>query len=434
MSKLPPRSLNMNETKEWTPPKLQFKKDGTPSAACLKWFDDVQQHPEGYTGLKLDTWFPLPHQEPVLTEVPMELKHQGALKDWFISLGWKPTFWNIRKANSKVGMYGENGKPIRTSPKLHDKGVVCPNLEQLGSKSDIVKPITEWLSLRNRRSVLLNRSRSSGWLSNPRLAVDSRISAASSGLTNTKRQKHKVVANVPRVTSLLGREFRSLFVASEGKVFVGVDAAQLEARVKGHFTYKYDDGAYSKKLLDPKFDEHQENADLWGCERDQAKSPGYALQYNCGEAKFAETLNVPLGVGKRHFRAYWDKNWSLKKAVEEAQGEFERNNKEYITLIDGSKVLTRAKHSAFNAKCQGSGAKIMDMAGIIAQDYIETHGYVADRVIYYHDELQFETYEYMADDVGALLTTSLEEAGTYFNLNVPITGAYKIGKSWAETH
>lgn len=434
--KLPRRPLNKTEEREHTPPKIQFKKDGTPSAACEKWFDKVEFNSplDMWVGTKNDEEYFLPQHEPLLEDLPMQLKHQSHLKNWLIDKGWKPTLWNFKRGKDNKPIRGDDGKLVTTSPKFHDKGRICPNLEKLGSSVDIIKPVIEWLSLRNRRSVLLNEGRGTGWLANPRLSIDKRLSAASSGLTNTKRQKHTVVANVPRVTSVLGKEMRGLFVASEGMVLVGADASGLEARVKGHYTYKYDNGEYADKLLDDNYDEHTENAELWNCSRQDAKSPAYALQYNCQPPKFSETLGVPLAVGKQYYDAYWDNNWALREANEEAEQEYVRNHEDYITTIDGGKIVTRAKHSAFNAKCQSTGAKIMDKAGVIADDFIRERRIPANRVIYYHDEYQYETFPEYADEVGRILVKSMELAGKQFKLNVPITGEYRVGNSWADTH
>ena len=202
---LPKRPLNRTETKLWTPPKIQFKKDGTPSAACLKWFDTVKpvvftpEEGTTYSGIKDSIRKQLPYHKPLIDSLPMQLKHQAHLKDWFMEeFHWKPTMWNLKKDKAGKPIRIE-GKVVQTSPKFHEGGRLCPNLEQLGEKVALGTPIIEWLSLRNRRSVLLNEEKGTGWLNNPRLARDGRLGAASSGLTNTKRQKHKVVANVPRV-------------------------------------------------------------------------------------------------------------------------------------------------------------------------------------------------------------------------------------------
>ena len=434
--KLPERPLSKAEEREHTPPKIQFRKDGTISAVCEKWFDEVvfNKPYDQWIGTKNGEDYFLPQHEPIIDSLPMQLKHQAHIKDWLLTKGWKPTLWNLKKDKQNKPMRDPNGKVITTTPKFHDNGRICPDLERLGDSEVIIRPIIEWLSLRNRRSVLLNEGRNTGWLANPRLAIDGRLSAASSGLTNTKRQKHTVVANVPRVTSVLGKEMRELFVASDGKVLVGADASGLEARVKGHYTYHYDGGEYANKLLDDNYDEHSENAELWGCSRQDAKSPAYALQYNCQPAKFAETLGVSLSVGKKHYNAYWEKNWALAKAVEEAEKEYENNHQKFITTIDGGKIVTRSKHSVFNAKCQSTGAKIMDMAGVIADDFIKERGLPANRVIYIHDEYGYETYPEYADEVGRILVKAIKLSGKVFKLNVVLDADYLVGQNWGETH
>jgi len=432
---LPLRPLNKTEQREWTPPKVQFKKDGTISAACEKWFDEIHEDWHfNYFGIKDGFAYQLPHHEPVKHSLPMKMKHQQDLKDWLMDMGWKPTLWNFKRGKGGKPIRDDNGKLVPTTPKFHENGRLCPNLEKLGDSVDIIKPVIEWLSLRNRRSVLLNEGRNSGWLSDPRLVVDGRLGAASSGLTNTKRQKHKVVANVPRVTSPLGKEMRSLFIASDGMILVGADASGLEARVKGHYTYEFDGGEYANKLLDDDYDEHSENAELWGCSRQDAKTPGYALQYLAGVPTFSKALGVPEKQGEKLHKAYWDKNWALAKAVEATEQEFMRNGQKYVKTIDGGKIVCRSKHSVFNAKCQSTGAKIMDMAGVIASDFIRERKIPAWRVLYVHDEYQYETYPEYADEVGSILVKAIKLSGKQFKLNVKLDADYKVGKNWELTH
>ena len=203
-------------------------------------------------------------------EVPITLDDESTpLKDYFLSQGWEPTFFNQKK--------DEKGFKVNTSPKFADKGKLCPNLEVM--QGEIVKPIVKYLSLGNRLGVLAGKDGDKGWLNHPRLAYDGRLPAGSSGITPTFRQKHTTVCNVPKNKPdvLLGKEFRSLFIAAPGKVLVGWDASSLEDRVKGHWTFKYDGGAYASKILDPDFDVHQENADTWGLTRQEAKRIGQGI-------------------------------------------------------------------------------------------------------------------------------------------------------------
>lgn len=165
---------------------------------------------------------------------------------------WRPTLFNYQKDSNGKPMRDDRGKLIPTSPKIQEQGKLCPNLEKM--EGDLVKQVVKWLSLRNRLAVL------EGWLANPRLDYDGRIGAGRTGIANTHRQKHKVVVNVPKADPkvLLGYEFRSLWIAEEGMLIAAGDAAALEARVQGHYTWKYDNGQTARELLE--LDIHSKNA------------------------------------------------------------------------------------------------------------------------------------------------------------------------------
>jgi DNA polymerase-1 len=51
-----------------------------------------------------------------------------------------------------------------------------------------------------------------------------------------------------------------------------------------------------------------------------------------------------------------------------------------------------------------------------------------------HDEVQAEVRTDQADDYGRLAVECLESAGAFYSLNCPLTGEYKVGDSWADTH
>jgi hypothetical protein len=51
-----------------------------------------------------------------------------------------------------------------------------------------------------------------------------------------------------------------------------------------------------------------------------------------------------------------------------------------------------------------------------------------------HDEWQTETLENHAECVGRTAVQSIERAGEFYNLRCAVTGEFKIGRNWAETH
>jgi hypothetical protein len=86
--KLPTRQPLKSELSKMTPPKLQFKKDGTPSANAEKWFDKVELATEDwgtcYFGWKGGKEYQLPHHEPIITELPMTLSNGDQIKEWLL--------------------------------------------------------------------------------------------------------------------------------------------------------------------------------------------------------------------------------------------------------------------------------------------------------------------------------------------------------------
>jgi len=447
--RLPKTELNKGEQKAVTPPARQFNKStGKPSVYAERFFDDLVETYDGsWFGVKDGKKYPLPVPvKPLYTEGPMRLKHQQNLKQWLMDeYGWKPTFWNYKKVKDEHGKLRPvrvKGQLVKNSPKFHENGKLCPNLEVLGEMQGIVKEIIEWLSLKNRRAVIKTKDpkKNTGWLNNCRLDADGRLSPRHSGLTNTKRAKHTEVANVPRPSSTLGKEMRGLFIASPGKVLVGYDASSLEARVKGHYTAKYDGGQYAEKILADGYDEHESNAILWfwdKAKRRDAKTPGYALQYFCGLPTFARAIGMSQEEAAPKYEAYWEENWALKE-FDEAVAQYWRDHGErYVVLIDGSRVYTRSRHSVTNAVMQGTGAKVMDLSYVFMRKWVaklRERGYDINRVVYYHDEYMYECDPEIAQKVGELGCKSIVQAGKYFKMRVPLAAEYKIGNSWAEVH
>ena len=86
------------------------------------------------------------------------------------------------------------------------------------------------------------------------------------------------LAQVPRVGAEFGQECRELFNVPTGYVLLGADATGLELRCLSHFLHRYDDGAYTKTLLEG--DIHTANQKAAGLEtRQQAKTFIYGFLY-----------------------------------------------------------------------------------------------------------------------------------------------------------
>jgi hypothetical protein len=379
---LPPRNLKKTEEKEYTMPAKPFKKDGSLSSTMLKW---AEKHnatilPDERTMVVYGETVGISAGKLLDMKLPMQMANQDQMKDWFLEMGWKPTIFNYKR--------GPDGKPERdpvtrklipTTPKIQEAGKLCPNLEKM--EGDLIKKVVKWLSLRNRQSVL------KGWLSNPRIQYDGRIGAGRTGIASTHRQKHKVLVNVPKASDkvLLGKEFRSLWTSEDGFWIAAGDAAALEGRVQGHYTFKYDEGETAKELLDG--DIHSKTAktvyprelkefDIFSPDfnkddpkfkpyRDRSKNIFYATLYGAGDAKIASTAGLPESKGKEVSENFWKANAATKQLKDNLEKYWETTGKKkYLPAIDGRKLITRKKSALLNTIFQSCGGISMDYAGL----------------------------------------------------------------------
>lgn len=245
--KLPPRPLKTAEQNFYRVPAAPYKKNGEWSANMLKWLDkhnakvvDGIIHAYGVS-------MPVKAGEILPVTMPMEIEDNTELKQYFLDSGWIPheDFWNLKKdPNTGKPERDAKGKVIKTTPKIQHAGQLCPNLLKLNG--DIPAKVVKFLSYRNRRGVV------QGWLDNPRIEWDGRLSAEMSGYTPTSRVRHKTVVNCPKadVKVLLGAEMRDLFTVEEGYWYGGTDAAALENRTLASYTYKYDDGKFARMQIE----------------------------------------------------------------------------------------------------------------------------------------------------------------------------------------
>jgi DNA polymerase I-like protein with 3'-5' exonuclease and polymerase domains len=76
----------------------------------------------------------------------------------------------------------------------------------------------------------------------------------------------------------------------------------------------------------------------------------------------------------------------------------------------------------------------MKLSAVLLRDEIIRLGLDAVKVGDIHDEGQFDVLTEHAELFGQTAVSCIEQAGKILGLNVPVTGFYKIGVTWAETH
>jgi len=245
----------------------------------------------------------------------------------------------------------------------------------------------------------------------------------------TGRMAHRSpnMAQVPAVYSPYGKECRSCWTVPEGYKLVGIDASGLELRMLAHYMA---DEEYVNEIING--DIHTANQQFAGLKsRDEAKTFIYALIYGAGDEKIGSIIKGNREDGKRlreRFLTGLPALRTLKERVDRAA------EKGYLKGLDGRKILLRHKHAALNTLLQGGGAIVMKKGLVILDNHIRLNTLDAKFVANIHDEWQIQVQESQADFLGRLGVQAIEKAGEYFNMRCPLTGEYKIGDSWYETH
>lgn len=543
---LPPRKANKGELKEFTPPEKQQKKDGSLNAYMYRFCEnigaDITNVGEDTYMIYQGVDYKLPFHKPIKTEIKAGIEDLDHVKQYLISLGWEPSEWNYRdltKDSAKKLMpfkkrrealerwYGDtiNGKykesrlkelglkeedvlqelggkieenyPVNvpTSPPVR-VGVtkeICPNIIALGDKAHFAEKFALYLTYKHRKSTIaggdlegldLTKDKpKKGYLSMYR-EIDGRVPTPSIEIgAISNRYTHIGVANVPRPSSIYGKEMRGLFGSGEEGVQLGYDFSSLENRIMGHYVYRYPHGKELAKdmIAEKPNDLHSKNAKKLGIDRTTVKSLTYALLYGAQIPKIAAMLNLDTKEATKLYNEYWDSVPALRNLKEKIEGFWEKNGRYFIPAIDGRKIMTRSKHSLLNSVFQSAGVIAAKYVNVTSMQYIEKAGYNTDpfvrkpdvcSMIEYHDECQLfidksivETktfsskeeaekfsknwqgenelsvvsegkkwYVCLPNIVSQSVEKAMKETENTLSLNIPLGYEWVVGRSWKDCH
>ena len=247
--------------------------------------------------------------------------------------------------------------------------------------------------------------------------------------TITGRMTHRNpnMAQVPNIHSPFGKECRACWSVPEGYKLVGIDASGLELRMLAHYM---NDSNYIEEVVNG--DIHSTNQELAGLKtRDQAKTFIYALVYGAGDAKIGSIINGDINKGKALKERFFKNLPALKKLKDRVQ---QASNRGFLKGIDGRKIHVRSQHAALNTLLQGSGAIVMKQAMINLYELIKLNVVDAHFVANIHDEWQLQVKESQADYIGRLGIECIEKVTEQFKMRCDLTGEYKVGGNWSETH
>ena len=321
-----------------------------------------------------------------------------------IGLGWKPT------------------KKTEKGQVIVDEGTL------MGLKYPIAGMLSEYMMLQKRIGQI------ESWLEV--IGKDGRVHGrviTNGAVTGRMTHMKPNMAQIPNSGSPYGPECRQCWTVEEGNVLVGCDASGLELRMLAHYMK---DENYVKTVTEGSSkdgtDVHTVNQKAASLQtRDQAKTFIYAFLYGAGPAKIGSIVGGSAKDGQKLIDAFLKGTPALKRLRDKVSA---YASKGYVPGLDGRKIWVRSEHAALNSLLQGAGAIVMKKALVIFDEKVRRNKWPVKLVVNVHDELQWETSPEFADITGKAGVDSIREAGEFYSLRCPLTGEYKYGKSWRDTH
>ena len=346
----------------------------------------------------------------------MSLTSDKQVKQYLLSIGWKPDTWNISKAGKNKGKV--------TGPKL-----TMSSLDSI--KDDTGKLIAQHLKCQHRKSMF------EGWIKILDERGDGRIpSEVNPQGCPTVRMTHKNIVNVPspEKKQYFAKECREVFIADPGYKLVGADADACQLRMLAHYM---DDDEFTEALLhgdkDKGTDLHTLNMKKAGLpSRGHAKNFIYGFLFGAGAEKVGKLINKDAKAGKKIIDQYLDGLPKLKALRKGLKQRWEQRG--YLIGLDGRRLYVRQSHELLCYLLQGGEAILMKLAMCYLQSWIDAEGLDARLLCVMHDEYTWMVREDQAERVAYLSETAIEMAGLHLHTNVPMTGSSKIGDNWYEIH
>lgn len=397
---LPPRPATKKFLDDHTPPVKQFKQNGDMSANLEKFLNKngALLQEDGTVEIFGQIYkLPLPN-EPLVKTMKATIDDTTHIKNWLVGLGWNASEYKERdlSVNSKkqkltadkyeiaVRRYVEQtlesnfcndrleklsttrsrllDKLLKTKPEKSVKVLtnpsftkgqdkeMCPDLERISEQFPYAKDVVEYLTFKHRRNSILGGGidwdeddedeYEKGYLA--AIRSDGRIpTPAGTCDAATSRFKHKLVANIPRVSSLYGDKMRALFGVDEDYYQIGYDFDSLEAREEAHYCVPMETKALTKTGW-KHYSEISEGDLILGYNpstkvKEWTKVTGKVFYEN------ADTLSIKMG--RLNFRATPSHRWY----VEQRNG----NNSYTASVINteqlntGTKVIVNAPFNTY---------------------------------------------------------------------------------------
>ena len=384
-----------------------WRKDGCYTVNTAKWFNiDIEAGKPGRNGRPIEgPYCRISFEQGKVSSIEV-------VKDYLYSLGWEPDEWNYDIIK---------GVPVKKSPKLTESSLLL-----LG---DDGKAISDYYTIRSRKGIL------EGWIKE--VERDGRLHGRMWTIgTPSFRCRHEVVANLPSVDSVYGKEMRSLLICEEGFSIVGADSAGNQMRGLCHYI---GDDDFTNEVING--DVHQRNADVLGVPRKTAKPFLYAFLFGGGAGKLGLILtgkrDATVGQSatdkfKNSIPGFAELVESIENTYADTTNAFGKSDA-FIKGIDGRLIFADSRHKLLNYLLQTLEGITCKAAAVWMKRKLVELNIPHYFALHYHDEMAIVVPDEYAEQVRLLSIQAFTDAPKDFGV-MCMNGDAHIGKNYAEVH
>lgn len=391
-----------------------------------------------------------------------KMSQHAVVKDYLLSIGWKPTTWNYQKDKEGKLERDAANQLIKKSPKLTEDSF--DSIE-----GELGKKIANYNTYVHRRRTIENEKDSSkGWLNNLRKGSNRIPAGAMAWQTSTGRANQSNIVNVPSVAALYGEPMRRSWTCPDDKILVSVDMDSAQLRLLAN--YMGDEDFTSAVLDGEEFDDqhnyvgtdaHTFNSRFFGLiddddwqkaidtqdgelirkvsnARKKGKNGIYALLFGAGDAKFANTVGYKTAEqGKKVKENYYKRLPKVKQLIDRLKDQWQENafrKGGYIQVAGDTWVWCPSEHKLLNYLLMGSEGALQNEAICWVNMQIMKRKLSGHQLAAIHDEITFE-FDLTEEQEGIKIMSEMYgKASERMGLDIAVTGTAQSGRNWADIH
>ncbi len=389
---------------------------------------------------------------------PPNINGHQQIKDFLFSKGWKPRSFKFVKDEEAQQKWADSGFKPHLKPKPRaipqisvdgdDGKELCPSVVELAETVPEIMSYAKYTTIKHRLDMCKGFKES--------LREGGYLCARVGGYTNTLREQHRELVNLPSVKKPYGKEIRGLLVAPKGSILLGSDMSSLEDRVKMHFMISHDPN-YVESLNTEGYDPHLTTALASGlititdfqnymsgkkeahvvAARAIGKSTNYAAVYGSGAETLARTSGMSVAQARTSLEGYWKLNWSVKAIADEQCVVKDTLGKMWlVNPVNGFAYSLRGEKDRFSTLCQGTGSYFFDLWVDEVLDRMQERFGVKRLSAEFHDEFVtcFRETEDNKEIMKTITEGAIETLNVRYNLRRKLGCDVQFGYKYSDIH